>query len=100
MGVYSNLQASTNLVARRASQSPRMALRQNHEPPPIYSRSPRSSALIILGLIAEVSSPLWFHPLAFVVFVFLAAAAPLVGMGMLNSSVFCRLRCGPPRRTL
>jgi hypothetical protein len=41
-----------------------------------------SSALIILGLIAEVTSLLWFHPLAFVVFVFLAAA--LVGIGMLT----------------
>jgi hypothetical protein len=40
-----------------------------------------SSALIILGLIAEVASLLWFHPLAFVVFVFLAAS--LVGIGML-----------------
>ena len=41
-----------------------------------------SSALIILGLIAEAVSLLWFHPLAFVVFVFLAAA--LVGIGMLT----------------
>lgn len=40
-----------------------------------------SSALIILGLIAEVASLLWFHPLAFVVFVFLAAT--LVGIGIL-----------------
>lgn len=40
-----------------------------------------SSVLIILGLIAEVSSLLWFHPLAFVVFVFLAAT--FVGIGML-----------------
>jgi hypothetical protein len=40
-----------------------------------------SSALIILGLIAELASLLWFQPLAFVVFVFLAAS--LVGIGML-----------------
>lgn len=40
-----------------------------------------SSALITLGLIAEVASLLWFHPLAFVVFVFLAATS--VGIGML-----------------
>lgn len=40
-----------------------------------------SSALIILGLIAEVASLLWFHPLGFVVFVFLAAT--LVGIGIL-----------------
>jgi hypothetical protein len=34
-----------------------------------------------LGLIAEVSSLLWFHPLAFLVFVF--PVATLVGIGLL-----------------
>ena len=40
-----------------------------------------SAGLVVLGLIAEVASLVWFHPLAFVVFVFVAAS--LVGTGML-----------------
>ena len=32
-----------------------------------------SSLLVIAGLLAEVVSILWFHPLAFVLFVFVAA---------------------------
>jgi hypothetical protein len=39
-----------------------------------------SSALIILGLIAEIVSLVWFHPLAFVVFVFVAASLVAIGM--------------------
>jgi hypothetical protein len=40
-----------------------------------------SSALIILGLIAEIVSLLWFHPLAFVLFAFVGAS--LIGLGIL-----------------
>ena len=40
-----------------------------------------SSLLVIAGLLAEVVSILWFHPLAFVLFVFVAAS--LTGIGIL-----------------
>lgn len=40
-----------------------------------------ASAFIIMGLVAEVVSLVWFHPLAFVLFIFIAAS--LVGLGML-----------------
>jgi len=40
-----------------------------------------SSALVIAGLLVEIGSLLWFHPLSFVLFAFLASA--LVGLGML-----------------
>jgi hypothetical protein len=40
-----------------------------------------ASVLIILGLGLEVISLLWFHPLSFVLFAFVAAA--LIGLGIL-----------------
>jgi len=40
-----------------------------------------SSVLIILGLLVEVVSLLWFHPLAFVLFAFVGAF--LIGLGIL-----------------
>ena len=40
-----------------------------------------SSALIILGLLIEIATVLWSHPLAFVLFAFVGAS--LVGMGIL-----------------
>jgi hypothetical protein len=40
-----------------------------------------SSALIILGLLVEIVSLLWFHPLAFVLFTFVGAS--LMGLGIL-----------------
>jgi hypothetical protein len=40
-----------------------------------------SSALVIVGLLLEIVSLLWFHPLSFVLFAFLAAS--LIGLGML-----------------
>jgi len=40
-----------------------------------------SSGLIILGLGVEIISLLWFHPLSFVLFAFVAAA--LIGLGIL-----------------
>jgi len=40
-----------------------------------------SSALIILGLLVEIVSLLWFHPLSFVLFVFVGATC--IGCGIL-----------------
>jgi hypothetical protein len=51
-----------------------------------------SSALIILGLLVEIVSLLWFHPLSFVLFAFLGAI--LIGLGIvvyLASLVFAVL---------
>jgi hypothetical protein len=39
-----------------------------------------SSVLIILGLLVEIASLLWFHPLAFVLFVFISASLTSVGI--------------------
>jgi hypothetical protein len=40
-----------------------------------------SSALVIVGLFLEIASLLWFHPLSFVLFAFVAAT--LIGLGIL-----------------
>jgi hypothetical protein len=40
-----------------------------------------SSALVVLGLLVEIVSLLWFHPLSFVLFAFVAAS--LIGLGIL-----------------
>ena len=40
-----------------------------------------ASILIILGLSLEIISLLWFHPLSFVLFAFVAAS--LIGLGIL-----------------
>ncbi len=40
-----------------------------------------SSSLIILGLLVEIVSLLWFHPLSFVLFAFVGAT--LIGLGIL-----------------
>lgn len=40
-----------------------------------------SSGLIILGLIVEIVSLLWFHPLSFVLFLFVGVI--LIGLGIL-----------------
>ena len=40
-----------------------------------------SSALIILGLLIEIATVLWSHPLAFVLFAFVGAS--LIGLGIL-----------------
>jgi len=39
-----------------------------------------SSSLIILGLLVELVTLLWFHPLSFVLFVFFGAT--LIGLGI------------------
>ena len=56
-----------------------------------------ASALIVVGLGIEIVSLLWFHPLSFVLFAFVAAT--LIGLGIvtyLASLVFA----APPRRTM
>jgi hypothetical protein len=40
-----------------------------------------SSLLVIVGLVLEIVSLLWFHPLSFVLFAFLAVS--LIGLGVL-----------------
>jgi hypothetical protein len=40
-----------------------------------------SSGLVIAGLVLEIVSLLWFHPLSFVLFAFVAAT--LIGLGIL-----------------
>ena len=40
-----------------------------------------SSGLVIVGLLLEMVSLLWFHPLSFVLFAFLAVV--LIGLGIL-----------------
>ena len=40
-----------------------------------------SSALVIVGLLLEIVSLLWFHPLSFVLFA--SVAASLIGLGIL-----------------
>lgn len=40
-----------------------------------------SSAFVIVGLLLEIVSLLWFHPLSFVLFAFVAAT--LIGLGIL-----------------
>lgn len=40
-----------------------------------------SSGLIIAGLLVEIVSLLWFHPLAFVLFAFVGVS--LIGLGIL-----------------
>jgi hypothetical protein len=40
-----------------------------------------SSALVIVGLLLEIVSLVWFHPLSFVLFAFVAAT--LIGLGIL-----------------
>lgn len=39
-----------------------------------------ASILIIVGLLVEIASLLWFHPLAFVLFVFISASLTAVGI--------------------
>ena len=39
-----------------------------------------ASVLIIVGLLVEIASLLWFHPLAFVLFVFISASLTALGI--------------------
>jgi hypothetical protein len=53
-----------------------------------------SSGLVIVGLLLEIVSLLWFHPLSFVLFAFLAAA--LIGSGILVYLVSLVFVAPPP----
>jgi len=53
-----------------------------------------SSGLVIVGLLLEIVSLLWFHPLSFVLFAFLAAA--LIGLGILVYLVSLVFVAPPP----
>jgi hypothetical protein len=53
-----------------------------------------SSGLVILGLLLEIVSLLWFHPLSFVLFAFLAAA--LIGLGIVVYLVSLLFVAPPP----
>jgi hypothetical protein len=55
-----------------------------------------SSGALILGLILEVVTLLWFHPLSFVLFAFVAAA--LIGLGILIYLAALALVAAPPDR--
>lgn len=53
-----------------------------------------SSALVIVGLLLEIVSLLWSHPLSFVLFAFVAAS--LIGLGILVYLVSLVLVVPPP----
>ena len=53
-----------------------------------------SSALVIVGLLLEIASLLWFHPLSFVLFAFVAAT--LIGLGILVYLVSLVFVAAPP----
>jgi hypothetical protein len=53
-----------------------------------------SSGLVILGLLLEIVSLLWFHPLSFVLFAFVAAS--LIGLGILVYLVSLVFVAQPP----
>jgi hypothetical protein len=53
-----------------------------------------SSALVILGLLLEIVSLLWFHPLSFVLFAFVAVT--LIGLGVLVYLVTLVFGATPP----
>jgi hypothetical protein len=50
--------------------------------------------LIILGLLVEIVSLLWFHPLSFVLFVFVGAT--LMGLGIVVYLLSLVLAVSPP----
>jgi hypothetical protein len=55
---------------------------------------PASSALVIVGLLLEIVSLLWFHPLSFVLFAFVAVT--LIGLGVLVYLVTLVFGATPP----
>ena len=57
-----------------------------------------SSGLIILGLLVEIASFLWFHPLSFVLFIFVGAA--LIGLGIVVYLISLVFAVSPPLRAV
>ena len=56
-----------------------------------------SSTLIILGLLVEIVSLLWFHPLSFVLFAFVGAT--LMGLGIIVYLASLVFAVAPPSET-
>lgn len=56
-----------------------------------------SSTLIILGLLVEIVSLLWFHPLSFVLFAFVGAT--LMGLGIIVYLASLVFAVSPPSET-
>ena len=56
-----------------------------------------SSILIILGLLVEIVSLLWFHPLSFVLFAFVGAT--LMGLGIIVYLASLVFAVSPPSET-
>lgn len=55
-----------------------------------------SSALVVFGLLAEIASLVWFHPLSFVLFAFVAVV--LTGAGILVFLASLVFAVGPSSR--
>jgi hypothetical protein len=53
-----------------------------------------SSGLVILGLLIEIVSLLWFHPLSFVLFIF--AGATIMGLGIVVYLISLVFAVSPP----
>ena len=53
-----------------------------------------SSGLIILGLLVEIFSFLWFHPLSFVLFIFVGAIS--IGLGIVVYLISLVFAVSPP----
>lgn len=53
-----------------------------------------SSSLIILGLLVEIVSLLWFHPLSFVLFAFVGVT--LMGLGIMVYLLSLVFAASPP----
>jgi hypothetical protein len=53
-----------------------------------------SSGLIILGLLVEIASFLWFHPLSFVLFIFVGAT--FIGLGIVVYLISLVFAVSPP----
>lgn len=53
-----------------------------------------ASGLIVVGLSVEIISLLWFHPLAFVLFAFIATV--LIGLGIVLFLVSLAFVANPP----
>lgn len=53
-----------------------------------------SSILIILGLLVEIVTLLWFHPLSFVLFIFVGLI--LIGLGVMTYLISLVFAAFPP----
>jgi hypothetical protein len=57
-----------------------------------------SSSLIILGLLVEIVSLLWFHPLSFVLFIFVGVI--LIALGIVVYLISLVFAASPRQRTV